>query len=640
MRQSLLWIAPAIVVSGACNGIDGRRPTGSQSIATSETFSALYVASVSEGSVSRVQNGQVSRIDVGQEPIRIARAKDRLFVSLRAERAVAVLRDKAGSLEVETKIPVGAEPFGVVASPDGSKVYVASSMQGTVSEIDAKTLDVTRSWNVDDQPRWLAIRPDGNTLYVASAFNGTISVIGLGSKSGSVFKLALRSLPINGIQSSQRVTGDPAVTPDGSRLILPALYADNTTTIDDPGSSTLMATQTPPSSSGGYQSAGATARLNPTMVVAAIGDDGNPDMANARTIHVIAQPASGYVSNITVSPDNQLALASIEGGAAVAVVEIDPENVRHPLNPSNVVNNAFSDGKEDPDLFQTRRSVAVQVGAGPRSAAFTDGGSAFVYSFIDRQVARISVEDADGMLGQTPATDGNGQTQFLMSATGPLEVAPNVLAADADHGRRLFYATNNPQMSGTGSGVSCATCHFEGRNDGLSWTFDRGPRQTPSLAGNVGASLPVRWEGDRPTVANDAFQTSQTLMGGMGLSTADAADIETFIDGGRDVDVPLKGSSDDRVARGKAIFESPQVGCSGCHSGSRFSNGRVVSLLGLDQVKVRPLVGILASPPYFHDGSSATLHDLVLRVRDGSMGDTSSLSDEELDELVLYLSSI
>ena len=60
----------------------------------------------------------------------------------------------------------------------------------------------------------------------------------------------------------------------------------------------------------------------------------------------------------------------------------------------------------------------------------------------------------------------------------------------------------------------------------------------------------------------------------------------------------------------------------------------------LDAVQTRSLVGIAGSPPYFHDGSAATLRDVLQRVRDGSMGFTGTLSDAEVDDLELYLKSL
>ena len=51
------------------------------------------------------------------------------------------------------------------------------------------------------------------------------------------------------------------------------------------------------------------------------------------------------------------------------------------------------------------------------------------------------------------------------------------------------------------------------------------------------------------------------------------------------------------------------------------------------------LTGIADSAPYLHDGSAATLHDVLVQTR-GHMGNTSSLSDDDLDALVEYLRSL
>lgn len=51
-----------------------------------------------------------SDFQVGALPTRLARAGNRLFVSLRGQRQVAVLTDNDGAPKVEARIDVGAEP--------------------------------------------------------------------------------------------------------------------------------------------------------------------------------------------------------------------------------------------------------------------------------------------------------------------------------------------------------------------------------------------------------------------------------------------------------------------------------------------------------------------------------------------------
>ena len=46
------------------------------------------------------------------------------------------------------------------------------------------------------------------------------------------------------------------------------------------------------------------------------------------------------------------------------------------------------------------------------------------------------------------------------------------------------------------------------------------------------------------------------------------------------------------------------------------------------------------TPPYFHDGSAETLGEVLEQCRSGFMGDTSGLSQSELEALELYLRSL
>jgi cytochrome c peroxidase len=51
------------------------------------------------------------------------------------------------------------------------------------------------------------------------------------------------------------------------------------------------------------------------------------------------------------------------------------------------------------------------------------------------------------------------------------------------------------------------------------------------------------------------------------------------------------------------------------------------------------LSGVASSAPYLHDGSAATLMDVLTLTR-GKMGDVRSLSDDELAALVEYMRSL
>jgi cytochrome c peroxidase len=279
----------------------------------------------------------------------------------------------------------------------------------------------------------------------------------------------------------------------------------------------------------------------------------------------------------------------------------------------------------------------VLAQAGPIAVTFLDDETAFVHSWLDRSVSRLPYEEVVDQI------DGRRQDEFsfLTLATEPgRRLAESALAPEVEEGRRLFYSAVDPRMAGDGAGVSCATCHFDGRNDGLTWKLDGELRQTLSLAGPVNETAPVTWSNGVASVADEAMLTSSLRMGGNGLEESDAALIEAYVSWSRLPDTELAGSTDPLVKLGEEVFARPEVGCASCHSGEHFTDNRDHALYSAVPTQTPTLRGISATAPYLHDGSAETLRDLLERVRDGSMGDTSSLSERELDGLEAYLRSL
>merc|ERR1711879_173272 len=106
---------------------------------------------------------------------------------------------------------------------------------------------------------------------------------------------------------------------------------------------------------------------------------------------------------------------------------------------------------------------------------------------------------------------------------------------------------------------------------------------------------------------DEVLITSQGRMGGEGLEESEAVLVAAFVDSTPLPDTPMRGSNSDAVQRGKALFDSPEVGCADCHSGETYSDDEPYDMFGLNDVRTRSLRGIAASAPYLHDGSAPTL---------------------------------
>lgn len=629
VNRTTWCLAAAAGLSAACAKTqldDSRHPTGSQAAVTSSDRRALYVANVHNDSVSRVDlDAQtVAELPVGAEPTRITRAGDRVFVTLRAERNLAVLEEGLSGLRLVRTVAVGAEPYAVIAPEDGQRIYVSVSQAGEVLEMDPVSLEVLRRWSIPGEPRWLAVHPSGDRVYVASAMQPLLSTIDTGS--GEVTSIQIPDLDFGGTQRPARITGDPAVSPDGQYIAVPTLHLDNETPIDDQ-------TAPPP---GGYYGG----RFGPTVTTMPL-LDGDVDRPRA-VVNALPQGGDlpGYASSVTYSPNGEELWVSVEGAAGVATLD-----VRNAENEASIFEAVFvgtDDGVVDGAArsLTFKPSVATRAPMGTRSVVFTDDGEAYAYGFIDRTVSALPVSAVrDRMLEAQSFAFAIPELVEPSAGRVRLETAPQPFTPELAEGLELFYSTTDPRVSSGGSGLSCATCHFEGRDDGLSWTFIRGRRQTPSLAGQVSLTEPVRWEGDRMTVEEDAAMTSREAMGGEGMTEAELSNLAAFIDWVRDVDVERGDMNDPAVARGKAIFERADVGCADCHYGPRMTDNQSYPLFGV-RAQTRSLVGLQATAPYLHDGSAPTLEAVVDMAAGGVMGDTSMLSAQEKADLVRYLETL
>ncbi|MFK7930530.1 MAG: c-type cytochrome [Myxococcota bacterium] len=633
MRSTLMLLA---LISTAC-GVNyiSEVPTGSSSIATNGDNNRVFTVNELEGSVSMVNldTEEVVTAEVGAQPTRVAVLQDRILVTLRGDRSLVELN--ANTLEVLRTIETGPEPYGVIGSQDQSRVYVSVAMalgpdgasMGVVEERDGQSLEVLRTFHVPDQPRWLALHPSGNTLVVGRAFGSEVTTVDLTDGSIGTLDLPVQSTEVNisgfptRFDLSSRVTGDPAFTADGRQLAVPTLYVDNTSGEQGTG-------DVPSFPYYSVQNSGLGGRFSSSIIIYNADRDGRIEgSANVSLLisdlqiderNQVPIPLRSYLTSVVPSPEGLAWIGTMESSNAVVVVDATRQR-----------NDEIATNVKAPAV------AATFTAAGPRGAVVMDDGRILTHTFLDRKV-----QDIQYGIVRERTRDEVTTGSLRSAAVSAIDIAPPVTASglsiEQQRGIKLFYAATDTTMGGTG--VSCSTCHFEGRNDGLTWRLLNGDRNTPSLAGPIGQTGVVTWNNQIPTVAEEAMFTAQFRMGSTGLPEIDARAIELFLDATALPDLPDPDA--EAVARGKVLFERADVACASCHSGEHFTDGSSHDMYGLAGVTTRPLFGIASSAPYLHDGSAATLRDVLIRSRDGSMGDTSALSDDELDDLEAYLRSL
>jgi YVTN family beta-propeller protein len=638
---------------------DTRYQTGSRTMVADDDYDALYQVNVDEGSVSIVPTDgsemKVLDLGAGSEPTRIVRVGNQAWVTLRGTGEVAVLAVGPAGFEEVTRIPVGTEPHGIVASEDGRHVYVTLSVENKVVHIDPATTEVTSTVDVPGDPRWLALHPNGRHLYVAGARSRVVYDVHTDEETGDpdgtvdVVELPVTTREVDGIvyEPTPRLMGDIAIDPFGEALVVPSIYVDNHS--QQPG---LLPTQDP--TTGYYVNPlPGLGRFNSALVTIPLKPNGTPVEADAKPIFLasfieqdfVSETIRSYPNSVSVSPDGYFYAVSMESSDAVVMVgALDYDRgATHDFWIQPVA--ADQPGRHN-YTEHPHSTIALLRGSGPRGVAWLDDDQAWVHNWMD--VSATNLDPASAMerveqrgthgLDDVASDSARAQLQVEMDRDRTVFHNGSPEANRLRAGRDLFYGARNADMQAVGSGVSCSTCHFEGRDDGLTWQLGPERRQTPSLAGRVTETHPVTWTDDIESVAAEAELTSTIRMGGFALSQQDYQDIEAFVDWTRPVRKPVFAMQDPLVAQGEEIFNRPEVGCAECHiAESAFTDGRHHTMYGLDSVNTPSLRGIAATAPYLHDGSAPTLRDVLESARGGEMGNTSSLSDSEMDALEAYL---
>jgi mono/diheme cytochrome c family protein len=102
------------------------------------------------------------------------------------------------------------------------------------------------------------------------------------------------------------------------------------------------------------------------------------------------------------------------------------------------------------------------------------------------------------------------------------------------------------------------------------------------------------------------------------------------------------GLDEQAIARGRELFESPEVACASCHTGPLLSNHATVDVGTGLATQVPSLLGVSFRAPYMHDGCAASLLDRFGESCGGGdqHGKTSHLSQAQLTDLAEYLESL
>jgi YVTN family beta-propeller protein len=597
------------------------KPLAPAALATTPDGQRVFVACANSERVLSVDLASrkiVATYPMPAPPTGLALAPDgtRLFVTCAAPESKVAIVDLAKG-KVAATLTAGHTAMAPVISPDGKTLYICNRFTDDVSFLDLATKKAAARVKVQREPVAAALTKDGKFLLVANLLhNGAAdaeSVAAVVSVIDTATAKAVKELKLpNGSGS----LNDISVSPDGkyavvthilSRFHLPTTQLDrgwmntNAKTIIDLDRLDVLNTVLLDSVDRGAANPWGIAWSadSKTLVVA---------LAGTHEISVVDFPAL---------------LAKLAKVPREAPAGKTPDYVSASRVQADVPNDlAF--------LVGVRRRIKLPEGElGPRAVVMV-GSKAVVANYFSDTLAVLDTAAEYPKwelipLGPKPAMTPERKGEFYFHDAGV-----------------CFQGWQ-----------SCASCHpGDGRVDALNWDLLNdgmgNPKNNKSLLfvhqTPPAMSLGVRESGEqavRAGIRHILFTVQPPEVG----DTLDAY-LKTL----KPVPSPRldNGKFSKAAKRGDRLFRDPVVGCAKCHVAPLFTDLKTYDVgttgqfdRGVKEYDTPTLVEAWRTAPYLHDGSAATIRDVLTTHNRGDLhGRTSQLTPQQIDDLVEYLLSL
>ena len=540
-----------------------------------------------------------------------------LFVTCAAAASrVCVVNTAQGKVVQEFR--AGHTAMAPVLSPDGQTLFVCNRFDDDVSVLDVRTGQELRRIPVRREPVAAALTPDGRRLLVANHLHTGRADAEHVAAVISVIDAALgRVVDELSLPSGSGALNDLRISPDGKYAVVThilARFQRPTIQVErgwiNSNATTLIALDR-------------LAVLNTVLLDEPDRGAANPWgvawSADSRTL-VVAHSGSHEVSVIDfpalltklakLTPEPLAANAPYRYGATASA-------------PSNVPNDlAFLAG-----LRERRPLPAGDLG--PRAVVVV-GRRAYIANYFSDSLSLLELD------GSHP------QAETILLGPKPRMTA-------ARQGELYFHDARICRQAWQ----SCASCHpGDARADGLNWDLLNdglgNPKNTRSLL-FTHKTPPAMSLGVRETAATAVRAgIRHILFTEQPPPVADA--IDAYLKSLRPVPSPhlSDGQLSPAARRGWELFRSKATGCVQCHPPPLFTSLKAydVDTRGpldgaTDMFDTPTLIELWRTAPYLHDGSVATLRDLLtLANHEDRHGNTSHLSADQIHDLCEYLLSL
>lgn len=601
------------------------------------------------------ENQDLSSTDLSPSALAVSGDGRALYIACASAGRVVVFDIDAR--KTTRSLPVPAAPSGLASSSDGSRLFVTcTGAESLVCVLDTASGRELKRFNAGHTASSPVLSRDSKTLFVCNRFNDAVSVFDL-DKDREVARVPVNREPVSA-----------ALTPDGRHLLvanhMPSGRADTNNiaavvSVVDVARRCVVKELRPPNGSialrqisvspdGRHACVPMTLARYPVPVTQVergwvntsglvVIDLGAMEIVNTVLLDDVdcgaANPwASGWTS------DGRYVVVTHAGTHEMSVIDFPgllAKLAALPATPSPMQTNAPSAARcaaDVPDdlsfLGGLRRRVKLG-GNGPRTVAVSGNRACVAGYFSDSlDVAHVP-------------------TAALLSRTVILN--PGRELTTLRRGEMYF---NDAALCFQGW-QSCASCHEEdGRMDMLNWDLLNdgigNPKNTKSLllSHKTPPTMSLGIRSDAPVAVRAGILNSLATV----LPENVAAAMDEWLQSLKPGVSPLriKGRLSEAATRGQKIFFSAQTGCAACHPAGLFTDLRLYDVgtvgpfdRGAREYDTPTLVELWRTAPYLHDGSAATMREvLTTRNPKNEHGRTSHLDSRQLDDLVEYLLSL
>jgi YVTN family beta-propeller protein len=493
-------------------------------------------------------------------------------------------------------------PTAPVVSPDGKTLYLCNRFMNAVSVVDLRAGRVIARIPAAHEPVAAALTPNGRILCIANLLpTGPATRDHVASAISIIDTKTLRSLATIDLPNGATGVRGICLSPDGR-------FAYVTHTL---GRYYLPTTQL----EHGWMSSNALSIMDVekrTLLNTVLLDEINLGAANPW--------------GVACSGDGNLLCVAHAGTNEVSV--IDRVALHRKLNrvASGDLRSPLLQGPADVPLDFTfldgiRHRIALR-GIGPRGLALS-GSQVITADYFSDSLDVVNLKS----------------DEIRSIALG----APHVSSA-ARQGERYF----NDATICFQHWQSCATCHPDGRADGLNWDLLNdgigNPKQTKSLL-LAHKTPPVMLTGIRPR-AEVAVRAGLKYILFVERPEEEATAIDQYLKSMTAVPSPYleHGKLNQSAKRGQRIFAKAR--CGECHTPPLYTSLHAYDVgTGTGKDANRPyytptLVEIWRTAPYLCDGRAATIHDMIENNHGDKHGKTSGLTASEKRDLAVFVQSL